>query len=800
MFHRLLPALFILFSTHAPVRAAENQLPPAEYNVTWDHQSRNSGDSMPCVGGDIGLNVWVEDHELLFYIGRAGCRDENGSLLKMGRTRISMDPSPFAADAEFSQQLNLRDGHVEIRSTRPDVNSATIRIWVEIDRPIVRVEIESTVKSRVDVTYESWRTERIELPNTGKNLHRGQCLIHFDAYPGEVFVESDTIEAKPEAIRFWHRMDEDRNIFHRLVRTQELEPIKDKLIDPGRNLTFGGELLGRSWGDGKATPFAFVRETSGEYALTPFKGWCYRSSLEATRHDIALVTLIDQPESLDDWHRTLDRKVAELDGEDLDALRAATRQWWRDFWARSHIHINPGKGEDDAGWRLGRNYALFRYMLASGHNGREPIMFNGGVLTFDPIHAADQFNGPGYTPDHRQWGSALTAQNQRCMYWPMLKAGDFDLLMPGFDYYKNGLVNARARVRHYWGHDGCAFPEQITIQWLPGMMVYGFAGEEFKGKTWRYRPPETETGVCVNGAVNRIFESQLEWAWMVFEYHRFTGKDISPYLEFIEQSVIFYDEHYRMHHRQRNGSELTKAGKLHIHPANTLETHPDSTNPTSVIAGLHQVLGALIKITRDAEKKTRWQEMLASLPDMPTAEVNGHTVLTPTVEHKNFSWHMPSMYPLYPYDMHPLGSPGIGLMRDTFLHGIDEKTRMDHRAWIQGVVHFARLGMAVGAKDLLTRKLDNGPYRFPAFWPPDIDHAPDHNWGGMAMIGLQEMLMQTLDDRILLLPAWPPDWEVHFKLHAPGNTTVEATVKDGKITHQHIRPVARERDVVVWFP
>jgi hypothetical protein len=332
------------------------------------------------------------------------------------------------------------------------------------------------------------------------------------------------------------------------------------------------------------------------------------------------------------------------------------------------------------------------------------------------------------------------------------------------------------------------------------MMVYGFAGEEFKGKTWRYRPPETETGVCVNGAVNRLFEGQLEWAWMMFEYHRFTGKDISHYLPFIEQSVIFYDEHYRMQHRKRSGQELTEDGKLHIHPSNALEGHPNATNPTGVIAGLHQVLGGLIKITQDAEKKKRWQDMLASLPAMPTAEVDGHTVLTPTVEHKNFSWHMPSMYPLYPYDMHPLGSPGIGLMRDTFRHGIEEKTRMDHRAWIQGVVHFARLGMVDGAKELLTRKLDNGPYRFPAFWPPDIDHAPDHNWGGMAMIGLQEMLMQTHGDRILLLPAWPPEWEVDFKLHAPGNTVVEASVKDGKVVSRQITPVEREKDVVLWSP
>ena len=41
-----------------------------QYNVVWTTQSTNSGESMPCSGGDIGLNVWVETDELLVYMGQ----------------------------------------------------------------------------------------------------------------------------------------------------------------------------------------------------------------------------------------------------------------------------------------------------------------------------------------------------------------------------------------------------------------------------------------------------------------------------------------------------------------------------------------------------------------------------------------------------------------------------------------------------------------------------------------------------------------------------------------------------------
>lgn len=791
------PMLYLLTLMLASVStglAAQPSSVPAEYDVHWTSQSADSGDTMPCVGGDIGLNVWVENGELLFYVGRAGCRDENGSLLKMGRVRVAIHPSPFGKDAEFRQSLILQDGHVEIESKQPDGNAATIRVWVEIDRPVAHVDIETAQASQVEVSYETWRHQRIELPNTGKNLHRGQCLIHFDNHPDPVFVEADDFRAQKNAMRFWHRMDEERNVFHHLVKTQGLEPVKDQLIDPCRNLTFGGELIGRS-GD---KPLVFVEDTSGEYALTPFKGWRYRSQQNSKTHRVDVVTHIGQSNSLEGWHEKLDGIVKRVAADDLTQVKISNRNWWRSFWSRSHIHINLGKGESDAGWRMGRNYALFRYMLASGLGGREPIMFNGGVLTFDPIYADEKFKGPGYTPDHRQWGSALTAQNQRCMYWPMLKSGDHDLLKPGFAFYRDGLNNTRVRTRHYWGHDGCSFTEQITIPWLPGAMVYGYAGERFKGKTWRYRPDDTETGVCANKAVSHLFDGQLEWAWMMLESHRFTGADISEYLPFIEQAVIFYDEHYRMREKKRTGKELTEDGKLHIRPTNTLEGHPGAANPTSVIAGLQSVLGGLFEITQDPERKKRWQSILDTLPDMPTAMIEGRKVLIPTTEHKSFSWHMPSMYPLYPYQRYRLGLPGLELMRDTFLHSVSEKQRMDHRSWIQGVVHFAHLGMKDEAKGLIVRKLDNGPYRFPAFWPPDIDHAPDHNWGGMAMIGLQEMLMQTGDERILLLPAWPEEWEVDFKLHAPSRTLVEAKASDGKIQMVRTQPERRKSDVVVW--
>ncbi len=119
--------------------------------------------------------------------------------------------------------------------------------------------------------------------------------------------------------------------------------------------------------------------------------------------------------------------------------------------------------------------------------------------------------------------------------------------------------------------------------------------------------------------------------------------------------------------------------------------------------------------------------------------------------------------------------------------------------WKQDNIFAARLGLTNEAWRLTSLKLKNSPRRFPAFWGPGFDWTPDHNWGGSGMIGLQEMLMQTDGNRILLFPSWPAGKDVHFKLNAPYNTTVEAELKDKKIVMLKISPEERRKDVEIFI-
>ena len=108
---KLLAGLLLIAASAISLSAQVSRL--AQYNVVWDSQSKNSGESMPCGGGDIGLNVWVENGDLMFYLSRSGAFDENNLFPKFGRIRVRLTPNPFAG-GEFRQELKLKEGYVEI--------------------------------------------------------------------------------------------------------------------------------------------------------------------------------------------------------------------------------------------------------------------------------------------------------------------------------------------------------------------------------------------------------------------------------------------------------------------------------------------------------------------------------------------------------------------------------------------------------------------------------------------------------------------------------------------------------------
>jgi len=191
-----------------------------------------------------------------------------------------------------------------------------------------------------------------------------------------------------------------------------------------------------------------------------------------------------------------------------------------------------------------------------------------------------------------------------------------------------------------------------------------------------------------------------------------------------------------------------------------------------------------------------FQNYYTQIPGYSYDVLNGDRILKPAQSWGRYqNVECPQFYPLFPFNQFSLAEDDMDVFKNTWKHGAFPKGMV--QSWHQDGIFFARMGMTEAAADYNTKKLQDSDRRFPTFWGPGHDWVPDHNWGGSGMIGLQEMLMQTVDDKIILFPAWPITWNVEFKLHAPKNTQVECRLQNGEITHLKVQPESRSKDLLI---
>jgi hypothetical protein len=757
------------------------------YNVVWDTPSQNSGESMPCGGGDIGLNVWVENGDILFYIARSGTFDENNEMLKLGRVRLTLQPGIVGND--FRQTLNLERGCVTITG-----NGTEALLWVDVFRPVVHVEITGRKESSLKVSYENWRFEDYPLQAQqymSTSYFRAGKM--WDIYP-TILTRKDIIETSPEQILFYHRNREDvEDVFDRNVRLQYMDSVKDQMYNPLRTLTSGGYI--------KGTNLAFTGTSEGKYADTRFKAWNMESAKNNRNHSIEIGLVVEQTQTIDDW-KTLTADLQSDAHKNRKTAKAKTFDWWEQYWNRSYIYINGDADEEKR--QVARNYQLFRYMLGCNAFGKWPTKFNGGLFTFDPCYV-DKNNH--CTPDFRQWyGGVMTAQNQRLVYWGLLRSGDVEMMKPQFDFYLRSLKNAELRTKLFWNHDGACFTEQIENFGLPSIFEYLVgrpAGNPYELRSREY-----------NATLEYLWETVLEFCMMILETEHYANKDITEYIPLVESCLTFFDEHYRQLAAGRSAlpwdSRLEvyaggepPGGYYVFYPTSAAETYKMAYNSTTVVSALKVILSRMGKLPEKyltAEKRAKWTEMLKRIPPVPVRELNGHKMLAPAEMWqyvRNFE--SPQLYPVFPWGLYGVGKPDLDIAKNTYFYdpSAQKYREQGHLCWAQYPIWAARLGMTDEASEQIKRKMKNANQRFPAFLGSTFDWIPDSDWMGVGMIALQEMLMQTDDEKIYLLAAFPKDWDVQFKLHAPYNTTVEASVKDGKVTALKVTPEERRKDVVI---
>jgi hypothetical protein len=797
---------------------------PAVHNIVWDTTGVDSRDSMPLGNGDIGLNVWTEPNgDVVFYISKTDAWahpiEKEMGLLKVGRVRLKLKP-----DVQLVHQtLQLRDGAVEIQA-----GARMTRLWVDANHPVVRVETSGTKPFTMQAVLEPMRPvadqglpadtileeqkDRVAwffrngdgavpqlkhltfgaiLSGSGMTkldrttLHTKEPVLKAEISIHPLTTQSNTSEewlAAAEqsastagdgdwaAHREWWRKFWDRS----WICTNRAA--KASLIPPNPHpLRSGEDQSGGNRFSGEIRNVQIPKDLTGSLALEAE----VKPAPDGTGRIFDKLTP-GQPNGF-----LLDLQP----GNNLRLIVGSAQQTAKDVlpaneWSKVQVKV------DAKGWQvlvngksvlslpsqpgatdLGHMYALQRFVSACAGRGTYPIKFNGSIFTMD-WHRQVKVDGVETTrvmsADARIWGGQYWFQNTRAMYWPMLQSGDFEMMLPLFRMYQGQLENNARLVRDYYGHDGAYFAE--TKPFWGGLDKVGPNDAPYFTKHY-YTPI-------------------LELSAMMLDYFAYTGDEkfaAQSLLPVAQAGLTFYDQHFKRAN-----------GKLVIEPANAVETYWKVRNPTPDLAGLRWVLRGMLALPENLttpDQRARWQSLASALPELPVGNKNGTKVLLPAEafdQPRNAE--NPELYAIYPFRLFGLGKDQLDLARTSF----SNRRVKNNFCWHQDGIQAALVGDVEAAYRnviaVLSRK--EPQCRFPVFWEMGYDYVPDQDNGGNGLNALQLMLLQAEGDAIRLLPAWPKDQDVHFKLHAPRNTTVECVYQAGEIRKLVVTPASRSQDVI----
>jgi len=674
-----------------------------KYNVSWNTPGPTSAQSMPLGNGDIGLNVWTEPNgDLLFYISKTDA---------------------WGGEGAQEQDDWMKQGGVLMKLGAVRISAGGLKNMTRFRQVLKLKESEILITgqgNKANIQYRVWVDANNPVIRVEVKTNTPSAIsVKLDNWRAG---KTDTILNNKQGQIAW---------YHHNSTT----------ADPHlANLTFGAILKGNSLvNKGNAT---------------------LQSRTNVTTQLISIYPLTKVAKSGQSWLSQLQPRVNKIEKLNIEQTRGAHRQWWQQFWNRSHVLVTG----DNLAEQVTQGYILQRFVTACAGRGAYPIKFNGSIFVVDN----PQKNG---NADFRSWGGQYWFQNTRAMYWPRLMAGDFDMMQPLFKMYASILPANIAQVKKFYNHGGAYFAE--TAPFWGGL---------------NYMGPEVKENYT-----NHYFTPILELSMMMLDYYEYTGDTRfakNTLLPVASAGLEFFDQHFKR----------DSTGKLLLDPDNSIEMFWKVHNPAPDMAGLYAVLSRMIQLPANIvndETRKYWQTLLSELPPLPTGNIDGKSVLLPYTGPqiaKSFNSENPELYAIYPFRIYGLGKPNIDIALNTF----NTRKQRSKGCWVQDPIQAAMVGDAATAKDYtsfaLTRK--DPTLKFPAFWEKGNDYMPDEDNGGNGENGLQQMMMQAEGKKILLLPAWPAGWNADFKLNAPYKTTVEGKVINGKLTNLKVIPANRMADVV----
>jgi hypothetical protein len=719
----------------------------------FNEAGKSDVDSLPLGNGDIGAMVWGEENgRICFYISKTDSFSSALRLLKIGRVNISIgDNFSFV-----SQNLDITKG-ISTLEYKDGNKKIFVEVWVDANNPCVRIGIASEKEIHVKVESEIWRTEDERIVGGFDN----RTPVYGDFFGQDndeepIIVFKDHINnAYDDAVMWYHQ--NPRSHYIPSLRFQQMEDLAHHGKDPLLNRTFGACIVSNQ----------LKKDNSLEMS----------SNTTVKIYDICIGVLTEVTEDTESFCKSLKALSKHCLRIEYSKAIESHINYWTELFNKSYISISG----DEQAQLVESGYNIQRYMNACAGRGEFPIKFNGSIFVPNILEGEDDLG-----PDFRRWGGGYWFQNTRLTYWSMLATGDFDMMKPFFDMYENMFELSKARVEKHLGFKGVLYPETTTPWGTPRNLCYS-----------KYRDG-LNPAITGNYYVRYYFSGMLELVTIMIDYVKYTAD------ETFEKETLFRHADYVLSFYKNFYKEKDENGKIIIYPSQALETWQDAKNPMDAVAGLRYVLEELIKMnSTEKDLLEEWKEFYTTIPELPVFNPGGHPEYNKPCLLKPAEWYEklgnvenPELYAVFPYRL-------VSFDRDQNM-GVENYRRRSLRmnwGWTQDGIQAAVIGLPEEAKEVVVDKFTNWneKCRFQGYWGINFDWIADQCHGCSAMIAIQKMLLQCVDDKIYLFPAWPKEWDIDFKLYAYGNTTVEGKLVNGEVKEIQVIPRNREKDVVICF-
>lgn len=677
-----------------------------DYTVTWDTQEWDPQEglippaygSMPTGNGDLGANVWCLHDTLHAMI----CKNDSW----LDWCDESLD---WYFNGERKTECNgfgkfnlVKLGVLDISLSPNPFRDGTFSQTLNLEESFIEVS-GGTGQERT--TIRIW-------------ADANASVLNVEASSQTPFTMAVTVEGTETHGNelMWVKRD-DGSMVDYFVELAEQQGVSTSRPNPVENLTSGWIMRGEGF------------TASGNSLQT---------ATAATSARLRLHPLVAQTATDEEWLTEVRARAEATDEVPAADAFGAHKQWWSGFWDRSHVFV---EGDADAD-TITQIYLLQRYMNGCSGRGRYPIKFNGGLFL---IH------------DSRRWGPPFWIQNTRHIYWPMLPAGDFDLMEPWFGMIRDVMpVQKEVTAFRFPGTRGLYLPETMYHFGMHRLRDYrtknGFIWEHFNGTL-------------------EVLAVMAERYWYTLD-EDFLSRVLIP---FADEALKFFDTNFPR-----------KDGRLFLESVSALETYWDINNPSCDIAGLKRCLDLLLALPEGAcpdSLQARWTRFQEEIPEIPI--VDGAVAPYESGESDVHNSEHPAVYAVWPFRQYGVGLPDIEIAQKTLAQNSMGKRRATQRThnggWNYRTIETAYAGMTDKMAERLTWNFEpqvmphpfGEPYfRFVGYdWSIDGDLEQCGNNAGTT--ALYASIVQEAAGKFHVLPAWPPRWDVTFKLHQFYRTVME---------------------------